>query len=280
MNEKRGGWFLITGLILGLGIGLLIAWVISPVAFVDTAPATLRPDYKDQYRRMIALAFVADNDIGRAKQRLTLLQDQEPVKVLSAQAQQVLAAGGSAEDAKALALLASALNDQPNASAPTTQAPTGAPGQDATLDVSQAVQTPTPENTQIVTAAPTFTPRPTQNAQATLASPFYLVDKQAVCNPKLPEGLLQIQANSASGQPADGLRVHVTWKDGENYFYTGLIPAVNLGYAEFSMTQGKVYSVQVGDGGEPVNDLTPQECTNPDGGATYLGGWSLEFGQH
>jgi hypothetical protein len=282
MNDKRGPWFLITGIILGIGIGLFVAWVVSPVAYVDTAPASLRSDYKNQYRRMIALAFSADKDIGRARQRLTLLQDADSIKALSSEAQQVLAAGGSVDDARALAVLASALTEKPTDAPGGTMPVTPTGGSDpatATLDASQSVLTATPQAVQNATPEETFTPRPTSVVQPTLGSPFYLVTKDAVCDPKLPQGLLQVQINNSAGQPADGLRIHVSWNDGEDYFYTGLMPEFNPGYAEFTMKQGKIYSVQVGEGGEPVNDLSAQECTNADN-STYLGGWKLEFGQH
>ena len=38
MNESRGNLYLLTGLVIGLAAGLLFAWVISPVKYVDIEP--------------------------------------------------------------------------------------------------------------------------------------------------------------------------------------------------------------------------------------------------
>jgi hypothetical protein len=68
----------------------------------------MRADYKDLYRATIAQAYAATGDLARAESRLALLQDEDPVFALGTQAQQMLAVG-EAYDARALALLAAAL---------------------------------------------------------------------------------------------------------------------------------------------------------------------------
>ncbi len=108
-NEKRGPWYLLTGLVIGLIIGLVYAWLVNPVDYVDTVPGSLRDDYKDQYRLMIALAYAANNDPVRAAERLKLLDDRDPARALTEQAQRILAEDGSMDDARALGALASAL---------------------------------------------------------------------------------------------------------------------------------------------------------------------------
>ena len=91
MEQKRGNWYLLTALILGLTLGLVYSWVISPVLQVDTHPDSLRPDYKDIYRSMISRAYLANNNIPRAEARLELIGDEEPALALAAQAQRFLA---------------------------------------------------------------------------------------------------------------------------------------------------------------------------------------------
>ena len=66
MKEKRGYWFLLTGLVFGLALGLLNAWLLNPVSYIDTSPSTLRQDYRDQYRLLIARAFAFNQDRGAA----------------------------------------------------------------------------------------------------------------------------------------------------------------------------------------------------------------------
>jgi len=113
MNEdERGNWYLITGVVLGIILGILFAWVISPVKYVDTAPESLTNEFKDQYRVLIASAYVANGDLVRAKARLELLDEPDIYLVVAEQAQQMLAEGGSVEEAQALGRLALALGQE------------------------------------------------------------------------------------------------------------------------------------------------------------------------
>ena len=113
MNEdERGNWYLLTGVVLGIILGILFAWVISPVEYVDTAPESLTNEFKDQYRVLIASAYVANGDLVRAKARLGLLGEADIYLVVAEQAQQMLAEGGSVEEAQALGRLALVLGQE------------------------------------------------------------------------------------------------------------------------------------------------------------------------
>lgn len=113
MNEdERGNWYLLTGVVLGIILGILFAWVISPVEYVDTAPESLKDEFKDQYRVLIASAYVANGDLVRAKARLGLLDEADIYLVVAEQAQQMLAEGGSVEEAQALGRLALVLGQE------------------------------------------------------------------------------------------------------------------------------------------------------------------------
>jgi len=78
MNDDRGSWYLLTAILLGLGLGLVYSWVISPAEFIDTPPFSLREDYKDRYRASIAAAYMATGNLQRAQARLDLLRDEDP----------------------------------------------------------------------------------------------------------------------------------------------------------------------------------------------------------
>ncbi len=97
-----------TGLILGLILGLVYAWLINPVVYENTAPASLGDAHKDFYRSTIAQVYAVTGDLQRAALRLTLLEDPDPIIALGSHAQRALAEGQDAE-ARALALLAAAL---------------------------------------------------------------------------------------------------------------------------------------------------------------------------
>lgn len=115
-GEKRGAWYLLTGVILGLIFGLAYAWLLNPVVYENATPASLRDSSKDIYRSLIAQTYKETGNLARAASRLALLEDPDPVYALGAQAQQALAEGQPVE-AHALALLASALGSSEPAQA-------------------------------------------------------------------------------------------------------------------------------------------------------------------
>jgi hypothetical protein len=288
-EERRGPWYLLTGLIFGIVLGLVYAWVISPVQFTDAAPSSLRPEFKDAYRSLIAQAYLANQDIGRARGRLELLKDGKIAYELGAQAQRVVSAGGSPLEARALAQLAADLdryrsgqvpvsqNATPGTSMPAQTLQSSAAAPTATLDEAQMILTATQAPTATSTPQATFTPRAQTNLQPKLSAPLVLKGRKEVCSADLPEGLLMVDVNDKDGKPIAGVRVDVTWDGGQDSFYTGLYPELSLGYADFAMKPNTKYSLRAGDGGEVVNDITPGQCTGSDG-KTFLGGVRVVFG--
>lgn len=69
-------------IILGAAAGMYFGWVINPVEYVDTAPDSLRIDYKTDYVLMVAEVYHAENDLGLAARRLALLGDLPPQQVV------------------------------------------------------------------------------------------------------------------------------------------------------------------------------------------------------
>ena len=65
-------------IIVGFAIGLLYGWVANPVQYVNTAPASLREDYKTDYILMVAEAYEGDNNLALAVRRLALLGGAPP----------------------------------------------------------------------------------------------------------------------------------------------------------------------------------------------------------
>lgn len=276
-STRQPPWFLLTGLVLGLGIGLLISIVLFPARYTDTAPASLAEQYKDSYRWLIARAYQANGDLIRAGQRLALLGDDNPQLALAAQAQRMLAAGESVEDARVLADLAAALA---TASLQTAQATAVSPadaksGQEPETQAISPPPVATPQPTR--TPMPTFTPRSNPSPLPTLGAPFVLDTRQEVCDPSLHEGLLQVVLKDAQGQPAAGVQIVIAWDGGLDTFYTGLKPSVGPGYADFVMAAGVEYSLRVGGSSETIKGLAAPQCSGDAG--NYLGGLRLEFSQ-
>jgi len=297
-EEPRGNWYLLTGLILGLVAGLALSLYFFPVRYSDSEPSALREEYRSEYRRLIAEAYAVDGNLPRAQARLDLLRDADPVQVLAAQAQRVLAEGGGPDDARPLALLASVLSGAPpeiTASPPAGETPTATldgtasdltetptlsatdvvtpGGPSATPDELQGVSSPTPiiptqTPTITETPRPTFTPRPSATPLPVLLAPFSLAHQSQVCDSSLPPGRIVVEVRDKSGAPLPGVRIQVAWDSGQDTFFTGLAPEISPGYADFLMTAGVTYTLRVGEAGAPVTGLNIPTCG---------GSWKIEF---
>jgi hypothetical protein len=80
---KSGRAILLIGLLgigMGLGAGFLLGRYVWPVRYVDVAPVDLRSEWQAEYVRMVALAYIREQDPTLARARLALLGD--PVAVL------------------------------------------------------------------------------------------------------------------------------------------------------------------------------------------------------
>jgi len=102
---------------IGVIIGLIYAWIVNPIKYQDIDPASLDTPSKDAYRITVAQTYAITGNLSHASQRLALLNDESPVYALGQQAQRELGAGND-EEARALALLASALEMSPENQAP------------------------------------------------------------------------------------------------------------------------------------------------------------------
>ncbi len=289
-EEQRGNWYLLTGLILGVALGLGYAWMVNPVEYVDAPPYALREDFKAQYRTLIAVAYLYNGDLERAIYRLEALQDEDITRTLAMQAQQALAEGRPEVETQALGRLAVALGQGP---APVAAGDTSAtpaalqsatpnpPSPTAVLASSTPAESPTPTPTAVSTLRtpqPTNTPLPTLSPTPTptIGAPFMLQDAFQVCNPNLDAPRLEVVVRDAAGQEVPSVELVVSWGGGEEHFFTGLKPELGLGYADFEMTVGIVYALRLAEEGQPVENLAAVECAAEDG-TRYWGGWKALF---
>ncbi len=304
-DDRRGPWYLVTGLILGVALGLAYAWLVAPVAYTDTPPLSLRADYKDQYRVLIALAYASNGDLGRARARLALLSEAEPGPVIANQAARAAAENRPTSEVQALALLAEALGSsvalEPATPVTETQPPslTITPLPLATSTTTLASETPgvaatplegatgqpapenpssTPEPAQTQDSLPAFTPLPTLTPTATPGAPFVLTDQEFVCDRAINPPLIMVDVFDASGQPVPGVEVTITWSGGQEQFFTGLKPEIGPGYADYQMSPDLIYTLRVGEGGQSIEDLKAAECEAA-GGSRFLGSWRLTLVQ-
>ncbi len=63
------------GFLLGLGLALVLGWVIWPVEYYDTEVLFLHPTYKFEYAVMVGAAYELDSDWERAAGRLLALEE-------------------------------------------------------------------------------------------------------------------------------------------------------------------------------------------------------------
>lgn len=307
MREKRGPWYLLTGLILGLVIGLggawSISWFVLPLQITTRSPDMLRTDFKDHYRTLIALAYASNGDLVRARARLDLLQDENVTQLLTGQAQRKLADGSPQNEARALSLLAVALGQvPPTVSLQSTADLTLSPGGENTITPAvtaanspAAEQSSISETTEITdtlalastmsaslvptrTPITTNTPLPSWTPTPTQRSPYTLQSQEFVCEEELDQPLIQIEVQDADERPVPGIEAIVNWDGGENHFFTGLKPDLGLGYADFVMTPGVVYTLRLAAGSELIPDLATSECEDQENNR-YLGTWRFLFTQ-
>jgi hypothetical protein len=297
MKDERGPWYLLTGLVLGAVLGLVYAWFYAPVTYIDVSPASLSEAYKDHYRALISAAFAANGDLPRARARLNLLNDTDPERVLSVQAQRALAEGHPEQEVYVLGLLAVSLSE---GEVPANAFPLLA-SSTPSLAVVSATPPPEPRTTTLVASqtsaeegiattqrssatptprslTPTTTPLPTRTATPTAGAPFVLSDKTALCDAELSEPLIIINTLDSAGQPVPGVEFIVSWSDGEDRLITGLKPELGLGYGDFYMEPGISYSVHLAEGGELIQGLLSNECETR-AGDRFWGSWSLTFSQ-
>lgn len=289
---NRIPWAVLLALLVGVGLGLAYSWVISPLQVVDAEPIALRADFKDQYRSAIAAAYAATGDLTRAQARLSLLKDSDPIEALNAQAQRMLASGAngqSFDEADQVAALASALDQNGISQSVATQTHTveianntanpstttiPPPASEIPL---QLTETPEAVETQQITPAAS-TPRPTRTPIPTLGSPFILTGQESICDPNLPDGLIQVLVLNSNRRQMPGMEILITWEGGAENFFTGLKPELGNGYADYIMAPDVNYTVQLRIGSDIASGLTTPTCQTPDG-ATFLGGIRLTFQQ-
>jgi hypothetical protein len=79
-----GRWIrFLLAIAIGAAAGMYYGWVINPVEYVDTAPDSLRFDYKTDYVLMVAEAYQVENSLGLAARRLALLGSEPPLDMVN-----------------------------------------------------------------------------------------------------------------------------------------------------------------------------------------------------
>lgn len=264
---------LIFGLIVGVAAGLAYAWGVSPVVEYDTEPWQLRQPDKAHYVVAIMLDYGYDADLNRAVNRLLELQlEGDPIQAVANIACNLASAGYIDSNSGLRAVrtmmtfyqlqgkqgcadtLLPSLQEPP----PTTVVEVVIPT--ATF-VPPATKTPTPDGPSGPTPTPFRVVVPTTAPQ----TEYILANISTFCS-STASGLIEVEVQDVDGEGVPGQQVRVRWDAGNDTFYTGLKPERGPGYADFSMTAGNGYTVDLPGRADPISEpLAAAPCTTDDG---------------
>jgi len=292
---------LIVGLALGVALGLLYTWVIEPVELVNTYPALLRTDYRQGWVRLVALSYIADGNLDRARARLEGLEQEDVAGAIGALIEEYAAAGRPADTLRSLTGLAEALDVRTPAmlvylytpapsppvlahtplsaptptpvhtSVPPTPSPPAVPAPDPTHTPTSQPGSASPSPT--LASAPGSTPLPSPTPS--LLSRLYLARQEQVCQPgQTPHIEVVVRDERGAGLP--GVEVWLVWTGGADRAVTGLKPRNGTGYADFNAEPGVRYALSVGELGRPlVAGLQIEACPAQGSEAPAPGSWRL-----
>jgi hypothetical protein len=308
---------LAVGLVVGLALGLVYTWVISPVELVNTTPMLLRTDYRLSWVRLAALSYVADGDLERARLRLDGLEREDVANAIQALIEEYAAAGRPADELRGLTTLAEAFDVHTPAMLVYLYAPTASPP--ASVGASSRTATPTPTarlssplphmstpdaspSPIIPTPRPTLTPTPGPDAGTPLFAPtaepestppaptptppllarLRLVEQELICQPEQTPHI-EVEVRDEDGAGLTGVEVWLMWPGGADRAVTGLKPQKGAGYVDFITEQGSPgsvsYALGVGELGIPlVSGLQVEPCPEQEGEETVLGSWRIVLG--
>ncbi len=255
-----GNIMLALGLLLGLGGGLFYGYAVNPVVYGDTTPLDLAGPYKEQYVLMIAAAYNQDGDIARANRRMQVLGLNNPAERVAAFAQQSASRGTGEGTLTLLNNLAAGLSAE---TAPTVQAPET--DSSTVADAPTATPIPATVTPLVATLVPTNVP-----------ITYELLEIESVCDPTRTVPEITVDLMDAENNPLAGIPILVKWENNADEFWTGLKPEINVGYADFEMQAGTLYTLEVGGSALPVRGLIAEDCEDAEGRA-YSGSIDLVF---
>ena len=187
----------IVGLILGLAGGLVYAWVISPLEYINTYPPYMNTAYRKDWIRMAVLAYGLEGNLDRTNLRLRGLPAEEVDYVLLETLEEAVASDFDIAALKPLAKLAALYGvDSPVVRVYTEQ-------EIVLPDKPFAERTSTP-TVRPPTAAPTLTPLPTATPDSVdltppaVSSAFTVISQTLSCS-EVPTIAIVLELTSTLG---------------------------------------------------------------------------------
>ncbi len=290
-SRLRHSLAFIVGFGLGVGIGLVITWVVWPVEYYDTDPFDLRDEHKDDYVVMIGAAYCQDSDLELATHRLNQLGFDDVRQVVVRLFQRYEEAGYEAET-RCLALLAYDVGVEDVALLPYIETPTATPEiivPPTTTPTVEATLAPTPTEVPPELTPTATEPAPEPSATPTQRSPtasptsthgadvdFQVAEQDDLgCSDEGAGDYILVYVRDEDGRGLAGVEVMVSGPEGDDSFFTGLKPEVGPGFADFLITTPGTYAVQVLDGASQTAEGLAFEDTCP-AGSPYRS-WRVVF---
>lgn len=268
---------LLLGLLLGLAGGLVYAWLLNPIVYVDALPSRMSARYQEEYIFLVSQSYAYTGDWEMAQSRLAALNDPALPQRVAALFERSLREGAPANTVRNLAILTRMLGGSNPALAlfnPTPEPPavTATSTVAASTPTATLLPTPSPSPTPTNTLRPTLTPSPSPQPTATPRPAFRLLSQERLCSPDEPIPLIVVEVLDAALEPLPGAEVIVTWEGGRDRFFTGFRLDQSPGYADFVMEPDVSYSVVLAGGSPSISGLRVEACPdNP------VGGWRLTF---
>lgn len=252
---------------IGAGIGLGISWGISPIKSQNSTPATLNPSGKDTYRILIADNFRVTGDLARARIRLDLLDGSQATNELVEQAYRLSMDPVGEKDSNSLIFLHDAII---NIHSPATSSVTLLTN---TIQAIPSDSTVTPDNANYFPVTTKIPITATETLSVT-PSTFTVINSDPICDPNQQTPLLQVMVIDPSGKPKSGIVIQITFPGGSERIITGLQPELGKGYADFRLTPGVNYALNVQESVGTYEKISATDCFSMTRG-TYPGGWLL-----
>jgi len=260
------------GLILGIGGGLVWAWMIDPRVEFNTEPWQLQAQDRANYIVGVALSYSYDGDLNRAIERLLALRSKgDPIQEVADTACQLATTGyvDSSSGLRAIRAMMTFYQLQGRASCADTLIPAvDQPTPMIEIEVGTptppppATKTPTPESVM----RPTSTPQPAPPPTTVARSSYTIAVIRTYCDSEL-SGLIEVRVQDSGGDGIPGQPIRVRWDNGENTFYSGLKSERGPDYADFQMEAGKNYTVEMPGQSDPTQTLEASPCTTNNGAA-------------
>lgn len=263
---------LIIGMLLGVGLGLFYAWAVDPVQEYDTEPWQLRAADKQHYMVAIMLDYTYDGNLNQAVSRLLSLRlPGDPIQAVADAACHLASTGyvDSNSGLYAVRRMMTFYQLQGKAGCADTLLSAQEPPPTTVVEmvlptatfIPPATKTPTP----VGESRPTSTPIPVVVPTARPQTGFVLANISTFCRAGA-SGVIEVTVQDASGAGVPGQQVRARWDAGSDTFVTGLKPERGPGYADFTMTAGTGYLVELPGRSDPISEpLAAAPCTTSDG---------------